>query len=671
MLSHNQTIGQVQESTTANRRLHDTVTKACLAAKNSHPSSSVHHRQIVRASKPMAPAPYPTWDSLPQKFKDATFFDTVYVEVALAQGSLAANGLLGPTVEERKAVTSTFPKTAVHASLTVQKQKVDKKNPGNSFYKGMRICVMAIKTHDWDFEEVLEFINPLKDLAKAGTRWMELPGGHGYICLLNYDITLNFPGAVRPTEKHMREDIFVDNPAERRVPKDNIKYNGLQCITWARPNNFSGKLYARTEGEDLDGVWGQAVIRTDKEYEVKVYDKVGYTLSTTSVEAPSGNNLTTLAYSSHWNIRWGLRQPEIQLHGFGRMEPRCTPFNDYETKEDYLKFMGQCYEEVIPYCHSEPIAETLKWWYDPKATQVALARFNGINYNVAIVRTWNSYTNKYQVESIADVSWEEVKHFLLCTKLAHMGLVLYVESQETKNHYRRYTVGETKTKPNLSYLRKDRYTLHGCRAKWANVNPAEVPFLEGFFELSKTYIRTEETLPIEGPDGKQPDLKTLAQGKRELSDFKAFVKVECVKIRARFDEYRLKLDWKKQTLPFSDAPATGLLVGVRVNRKGGVEFALLNREGNVSNYRANTALEQQLRSLAATKDYTKHPIQFYKGTLSRMWAKGSKELEVYAESYLVIGSTEDACCRDENLEKYQILHWDNNDIDRYRNNKYW
>jgi len=652
--------------------LRDVVAKACLTAKNSHRNSSVHMRQESRSYKSRVEAPYPTWESLPKRYVENIFIDTMvfHVSVDETEVPVAHNGLVGLPTTVRRELATMLP---AHASITVHKQVHYKGQGAKAYQHGKKITLsVVVKSQNFPVSDAWAFLQRWQD-----AEWVKLPGG-AYISLLNFDFTINFPGAVFPTATEEREPIM--SGSQYREPKDNIHYNGHQCITWCIPTDPEKQVaYARTEQQELDtNRKYKTMLRLAKDIEIKLYDKFVFLLSTTSVEAPSGNNLPSLGWSTHSNLAWAVRDAGIQEHGWGRLELRvprdCMP----KSLDNLLEFMALAYEEVVPYCHSESLVDTLRWWYDEKATQVALVRWTGMDWNAAIVRSFNTYTGKYQVESLGNATRQEVEHFLLCSKIAHMGLVVYWEHTYSANNYECFEVGATETLPNLEYLRPSKYDRNSCRSKWCKATLEEVGLVNGPFQISSKPTKTEETLKLIGGSNKQPDLTSVKQAQKQKREWVALVKQDAKTIREQIIAQCDGVDWKALTNSatgkahkFSDAPSTGLVVGCRVNRKGNAEFALANNSGKISYYRANAALESQVRQLAKTQLYRTHPTQFYKGRLSETWDKDGKVLPIYGESRIVVAMSENDCKNNPELQAYEIIFWDTNDFDKYSHIKLW
>jgi hypothetical protein len=102
--------------------------------------------------------------------------------------------------------------------------------------KKVRIEVEA-KTHNVPFQIVWDV---LCRINKANP--YELPCG-ALLRIKDFDTTVNFPGAIRPTTMDVRKKMgrpYLGLKWGRYEVKDNAHFVGLQCVTYARSEGKSG-----------------------------------------------------------------------------------------------------------------------------------------------------------------------------------------------------------------------------------------------------------------------------------------------------------------------------------------------------------------------------------------------------------------------------------------------
>lgn len=645
----------------ASPTLRKTVDKARLAFKNGHGSSSVHFRQIARSYRARKAAPYKTFDGLAMLYKSRIFVDTLYIKLAVSRIEKTENGKVQLPKEDRAALQKLLP---AHCSIQIASQlsSCKKGQSQNNLYNNKPILILSVKSQNLALEEIWPIIESF-----GGKPWQLLSTG-AYAGIWNFDVTLNFPGAVFPVAGTERKPIRM--LGQQYVPFSNDHYNGLQCITWGQSDK--GEWYDRYEAFDYEeGSTTKARLRNPKHPQVKLYDKLVYILSTTSVLDKVSNNWVTLGWAAHQNIQAALRDSGVQAHGFGRLEIRFPGDQIPESLGEVYDWMRAAYNEVVPdYCHSETFLETLDWWFSKTADQVAVVQKVDYGWNASIVRTGNTLTDKYNSESGWFAKREDVEYFLLCSKIAHMGLVVYWEEENIRHQYRQYYVGQTGVKPNLAFLDPAKYYVSGTRSRWAKSTVEEVGLAGGPFQITHRPIKTDEKLKLLVHTDKQPDFTTTKQYERKMSDWVKRLKVAQRNMLAELLAYCEAVDWTEKVQAFSKAPKEGQLIGIRKGQRGW-QFALLNRKGGATTYQSNTALDKQMEELHKTQIYTKVPVYFSKGELSRTWQKGSKELEVYADARFVVPANKDECAKYEPIRGQELLLWTRADYEECKDIKIW
>jgi hypothetical protein len=645
----------------ASPTLRKTVDKARLAFKNGHGSSSVHFLQIARSYTARKAAPCKTFDGLAMQYKSRIFVDTLYLKLAVSRIEKTENGKIKLPKEDREALQKLLPE---HCSIQMvdHLSSTKKGQSQNNLYNNNPILILSVKSQNLALEEIWPIIESFGKKA-----WQQLSTG-AYVGIWNFDVTLNFPGAVFPTVGTERKPIRV--LGEKYVPFSNEQYNGFQCITWGQPDN--GEWYDRYEAADYEeGGKTKARLKNPKRPQVKLYDKLVYILSTTSVLDKVSNNWGTLGWSAHQNIQVALRDSGIQTHGFGRLEIRFPGEQIPKSLEEVYDWMRASYNEVVPdYCHSETFLETLDWWFGKAVEQVAVVQKVDWGWNASIVRTGNTLTDKYNSESGWFAKREDVEYFLLCSKIAHMGLVIYWEEERIRHQYRQYYVGPTEVKPNLAFLDPAKYYVSGTRSKWAKSTLEEVGLAGGPFQITHRPIKADEKLKLLVHTDKQPDFTTTKQYERKMSDWVKRLKVGQRNMLAELQAYCGSVDWAEKVQAFAKTPKEGQLVGIRKGQRGW-QFALLNRKGGTTTYQSNTALDSQMEELYKSKVYTKVPVYFSKGELSRTWQKDGKELEVYTDAHFVVPTNKDECAKYEPIRGQELLLWTRADYEECKGIKIW
>jgi hypothetical protein len=643
--------------------------KAARLANNLYSSCSTHHRQIQRAQRPNSPAPFQTWEGFVARYPNPLFVDTVRLWVMVDNPISTARGTVIPP-QARKEIQALF-KGPSGDGPTVSVLTQNRSNLGFE-KKKVRIEVEA-KTHNVPFQIVWDV---LCRINKANP--YELPCG-ALLRIKDFDTTVNFPGAIRPTTMDVRKKMgrpYLGLKWGRYEVKDNAHFVGLQCVTYARSEGKSGFGPGRYTVTDLDGN-EIPVAKELKGPEIKFYCKFFFHLETTSVQNPSGNNWQALAHSPHENILRSTHDPLFQKHGHGRQEIRW-PGDEFPTLEEILELHELSYNEFVRrYAHSESFVETLDWFFSPvSSVQVAVVEriVNKPGYwNVCLITNFNSLTNKSRCEVQMGVSTQIAKHFLTNAKIGPIDLEIYWEGQPGFNWYKHIHIGPTSSVPNLGYLNPEKYGKDRCHAKWAKETLEAVGLVGAPFCITQhPFPNSANEVPMEIWDGQQPDF--TAQAKREQARKNWVEKVLRPKQRELGARLDMRPNFDASCQKISDIPAMARVVGVWRNRNRNFVIALENQKGGTTNYVIPNT-HSFAPELHAEMEYgicNEMPVVLIRDIEAEKewWAKNirkrnAKPPEIKLQYYCA--DTVEECANNEYLREgqWEILYWSEHDFCTY------
>ena len=640
----------------ATRGLKTTVAKATMVFRNEFPSTSTHLRQLARIERRTQPAPYPTWDSLPDKHK-AVFADDLYVYVSVEELLVSKNGMQCLPKTDRKNLALLLPN--YHKTLSTNMVQPRGKNDGGVPVYGKHPMVLVnIKTEEVPLSQMVELVALFKQFGG------QLTLNNTVVRWCNIDFTDNFPGAVKPVAQKERKPILGGS----YVPKTNAHWVGLQCITFTENTDAAARPYApvRYNVEDAEGN-GRAVQYQLGGVDAKVYCKFAFHLETTSVASTTGNNLCNLFRSPSTNIHNAMRDAEVQQHGFGRLELRFSDLAKTPTTVAALSAtMAHFYDAIVPtYCHSESFADTLGWFLAPEQMQqvavVNLAPRTG-EFDICLVRWGNLLTGNYNELSYHATSKDRAIHFLSASKMAKTALAVYWEKTEGK--YELAQFGDTDFVPNIEYVKtqtKNGTDNYHTKSMWAKVAAAEVgldcesfPFLVTHLTAKPPLLSFDEAAAI------QPNLASKKQYDKKVklwADMAKKAQARLLKELATPGNKDRHAAYKFSVVPETD----GLVKNVYIDKFDNLCVQL----GNGKSYKANSVLKAEANRLLKTGEYKKIPVVLVKGVQTGVYDRGGGKAPVYGNAKFVYCDTEDSCNLREATRKYAILHWDLFDFERY------
>jgi len=639
----------------ATRGLKKTVAKATMAFRNEFASTSTHLRQLARIGRRTQPAPYPTWDSLPDKYKQGVFADDLYVYVSVEGLELAKNGMQKLPKTDRDNLALLLPN--YHKKLSTSMVLARGKDGGEVPVYGKHPMVLVnIKTEQVPLSQMVELVGRFKQFGG------QLTLNNTVVRWCNIDFTDNFPGAVKPIAQKERKPILGGS----YVPKTNAHWVGLQCITFTE-NTEAARPYApvRYNVEDAEGN-KRAVQYQLGGVDAKVYCKFAFHLETTSVASSTGNNLCNLFRSPSTNIHNAMRDAEVQQHGFGRLELRFSDLAKTPTTvAGLLATMRHFYDAIVPtHCHSESFADTLGWFLAPEQMQqvavVNLAARTG-EFDISIVRWGNLLTGKYNELSYHATSKERAIHFLSASKMAKTDLAVYWE--QTDGEYELAKFGDTDFVPNIEYVpteTKKGTPKYQCKSGWAKVDAGEVGLDCENFPFHVTHLTAKPPLlSFDKAVASQPDLTSKKEYDKKVKLWADKAKKAQAKLLKE-----LATPGKKNAHAahkFSDVPKTESIVKhVYIDKFDNLCVQL----GNGKRYRVNSALKAETKRLLKSEEYKKIPVVLVKGEQTGVNTAG-RNAPVFGNAKFVYCDTEDACNQREATHKYAILHWDMFDFERY------
>jgi hypothetical protein len=632
------------------------------AAINGFPLMSMHQREMARGEKAWGTDDcdiYFTWQEQQQLTGQGIFADTAYFKVRVSAVRPHANGLLALPDADRKCISQWF--APYKPSIIVHGQE------RTTTLNCMPVLDVEVKTQNIPVRDVWDAIKRLNSQA-GPSGFTELASG-ACMELVNIDFTQNLLGTVKPTLPEERYPIFDGT----YVAKDNAHYVGFSCITWTPARGSMQDEYARYTVRDLDGSIKVVRLKIDG-VEIKVYAKFLYHLITVGAQTTTGNNMQSLAWSTHNNINGSMRNPNFHKYGHSREELRFPKASLPDTLEGVEKFMEITYDQLLnrQLLYQESFLETLDWVFGPNnSLQVGIMQKRigqQGRYNVAICRNFNSYTYRAQTEFLLDCSKEEGIHFLYATKLALVPMYAYFEKPDWYGKYAMLKIGDTPTLPNLSYLRPSKYSVNHCRAKWSQTTLEEVGLAGGPFQISDKPAELPKLNPFPSVLEKtedQPDFTTKSDYTKKKKEWVSQVlkplKAERLAELKKAPDARSRL----KARAFSTAPESARVVGYRLSKFGNWEIIVEKGEGGFNCFYANTKTAEQCKDLFSRGIHPTaagYPIWFYRGERTGTY-NGNP---VFKNARIVLGDSAEACANNPDMQKFEVIFWEEDHYDRCR-----
>lgn len=616
---------------------------------------SRHICGLARSKQPFAPIPYTHFSDLVASttYPVKPFADNLYLLVypqtfhSWVDGKGRTKQCL--SAEDRKAINSLFARFGWKSCLSTS--MVRSTDNITSTMDHIPSVVVDVKTMNVPLQIVLDVV----DYMRQNDGLVEINGVR--LGFINLDLTINFPGAVRPISQDSRQTFVING--RYFVPKTNAHLVGLHCLTYMTIK----------EGVDVG-------------YEIKVYDKFVHHLETTGAVATNGNNLPNIAYSPHKNIWEAFRNKEIQQHGFGRLEPRFHNIHIVpRTVEGVMVFFAPIYNSLVPYvCHSESFAQTCSWFFNETMHQIALVSKHpsDMDYKVALIRWANKLTCRVHVESCKGLeTWDDVLQFLTQTKMPQTSLTVYVEQLEWSNKlqkafitgYESYYVGQTEYKPNLEFIglpKADKRVGGGgaySNAKWTfqNLESLGLNCSSFPFQIHRDKRRLEQVITLE-PISEVPDITTKTERKVLIRSWTKNVLQRRNELLAGLSNPSIPKKNQSKAYKFSKMPEYIQVARVRFNKFG--DPVIYATDG--SYYKPNSSTINMAKHYARAGLPVSTPVFLIRGPRTGTY----KNNPVYGEARFWSPANENDCGKLPDCRKYAVLFWDLNDFDRYRDLTY-